>query len=81
VEGTLVFVDVSGFTALTERLAAKGKAGAEEITEVIGTVFGGLLEIASAHGADLIKWGGDAVLLLFREPGSAARATRASALI
>lgn len=81
VEGTLVFVDVSGFTALTDRLAARGKAGAEEIAGVIGTVFGELLGIASSHGADLLKWGGDAVLLLFREPGSAARACRAALLM
>ena len=26
--GTLVFVDISGFTRLTERLASKGKIGA-----------------------------------------------------
>src|SRR4051794_1252163 len=32
-EGTLAFVDISGFTALNERLAQKGKLGAEEVTE------------------------------------------------
>ena len=30
IDGTLVSVDLSGFTALSERLAAKGRAGAEE---------------------------------------------------
>ena len=80
-EGTLLFVDVSGFTALTERLAARGKVGAEEITDVIGTVFGGLLGIATSYGADLLKWGGDAVLLFFPEPASAPRACRAAALM
>jgi predicted ATPase/class 3 adenylate cyclase len=79
--GTLLFVDVSGFTALTERLAARGKAGAEEITDVIGTVFGQLLGIATSYGADLLKWGGDAVLLFFPEPASAPRACRAAALM
>ena len=29
VDGTLAFVDISGFTQLTERLARKGKQGAE----------------------------------------------------
>jgi class 3 adenylate cyclase/tetratricopeptide (TPR) repeat protein len=78
VDGTLLFVDVSGFTALTERLATRGKVGSEEITDVIGSVFGRLLAIASSYGADLLKWGGDAVLLLFADPGSAPRACRAA---
>jgi hypothetical protein len=31
VPGSLAFVDISGFTRLTERLARKGKVGAEEM--------------------------------------------------
>ena len=31
-EGTLLFVDVAGFTALSERLGRTGRAGAEELT-------------------------------------------------
>ena len=30
-EGTLVFVDVSGFTRMSERLSTLGRAGAEEV--------------------------------------------------
>ena len=33
VEGSLAFVDISGFTKLTERLARKGKVGAEEMSD------------------------------------------------
>lgn len=80
-EGTLLFVDVSGFTALTERLAARGKVGAEEITDVIGSVFAEMLGVAARYGADLLKWGGDASLLFFSEPASAARACRAAVLM
>jgi hypothetical protein len=32
-KGTAVFVDISGFTKLSERLARKGREGAEQITE------------------------------------------------
>ena len=77
----MVFVDVSGFTVLTDRLAARGKAGVEEITDVVGKVFGPLLDVAASYGADLLKWGGDAVLLYFAEPDSAARACRAAMLM
>ena len=31
----MVFCDVSGFTALSERLARQGKVGAEELTDVL----------------------------------------------
>ena len=80
-EGTLLFVDVSGFTALTERLAARGKVGAEEIADVIGSVFTEMLGVAAGYGADLLKWGGDASLLFFPGPESASRACRAAVLM
>ena len=78
VEGTLVFVDISGFTQLTERLARKGKVGAEEMSDVLNATFGELLSVAYVDGAGLVKWGGDAVLLLFEGDQHAARATRAA---
>jgi class 3 adenylate cyclase/tetratricopeptide (TPR) repeat protein len=64
-EGTLVFVDISGFTAMSERLAQKGKVGAEEVTEVMNLVFARLLEVAYSGGGGLLKFGGDALLLFF----------------
>lgn len=71
-------MDVSGFTALTERLASKGKAGAEEVSDLVSGCFTELLDIAADHGGDMLKWGGDAALLFYAEPGSAARAGRAA---
>src|SRR4051812_13093014 len=64
VDGTLAMIDISGFTQLTERLAARGRVGAEELTELLNTVFSELLELARRDGAHLVKWSGDAVLLL-----------------
>ena len=52
VDGTLVFADVSGFTALTERLSRHGRIGAEEIVEALNRVFGPMLTIAAARGGD-----------------------------
>ncbi|HJV04875.1 MAG TPA: adenylate/guanylate cyclase domain-containing protein, partial [Actinomycetota bacterium] len=65
VEGTLVLADISGFTALSERLARKGKVGAEEVADTIGACFQRLLGVAYAGGGGLLKFGGDAILLLF----------------
>src|SRR6476469_6798717 len=78
IRGTLAFVDISGFTKLTERLARKGKVGAEEMSDILSATFAGLLTEARADGADLVKWGGDAVLLLFQGADHALRAARSA---
>jgi class 3 adenylate cyclase/tetratricopeptide (TPR) repeat protein len=78
VDGSLAFVDISGFTKLTERLARVGRAGPEELSDILDNTFGALLTAARTDGADLVKWGGDAVLLLFRGDDHAMRAARAS---
>src|SRR6266508_4000935 len=64
-EGTLAFVDISGFTAMSERLSSLGRAGAEEVTAVMNATFARLLEVAYAFGGGLLKFGGDALLLFF----------------
>lgn len=78
IEGSLAFVDISGFTTLTERLAAKGKVGAEEMSDLLNMAFAELLARAYRYGASLVKWGGDAVLLLFEDAEHAALACRAA---
>ena len=65
VECTMVFADVSGFTRLSERLARRGEEGAEHLVDAINTCFTALLAEAYARGGSLIKFGGDAMLLLF----------------
>ena len=77
-EGTLAFVDISGFTAMSERLAQKGKLGAEEVTDVMNLTFSRLLDVAYAVGGGLLKFGGDALLLFFTGENHAARACDAA---
>ena len=84
-DGTLCFVDISGFTSLSERLALQGRIGVEELTEVLNRVFGAMLEIAFTRGGSLLKFGGDALLLMFEGPnhplhGAAAAIEMRSAL-
>ena len=59
---------------MSERLAQKGKVGAEEVTEVMNATFARLLEVAYALGGGLLKFGGDALLLFFTGEEHAARA-------
>jgi class 3 adenylate cyclase/tetratricopeptide (TPR) repeat protein len=82
VDGSMVFVDISGFTKLSEKLAKAGKVGAEQMADAINHCFTELLAVAYEENGSLLKFGGDALLLLF-EGGEAqehvGRAVRAAA--
>jgi hypothetical protein len=41
VPGSLVSVDISGFTSLSERLQVKGRMGAEELILLLSGIFEG----------------------------------------
>jgi len=81
----LLFADISGFTRLTERLAAKGPVGAEELTTALNDYFGEQIRIVGDYGGDVLKFAGDALVAVFedRKPGAdlrdaASRAVAAS---
>ena len=78
VDGTVAFIDISGFTAMSEKLSSQGRAGAEEVTEVMNATFAALLAVAYGQGGGLLKFGGDALLLLYEGEDHAARAARAA---
>jgi class 3 adenylate cyclase/tetratricopeptide (TPR) repeat protein len=81
VDGSVVFVDISGFTKLSEKLAKLGRVGAEEMADAINACFTDLLRVAYAEDGGLLKFGGDALLLLFsgvEQQEAAARAARAA---
>jgi class 3 adenylate cyclase len=59
-----LFADISGFTALTERLVQTGPAGVEELTDLLNDCFGQLVQLAVDHGG-VVKFAGDALLALW----------------
>ena len=78
IDGTLLSADISGFTALSERLAALGREGAEELTDILNDCFEPMIEAVHVRFGDILKFGGDALLVLFSGPDHAARACRAA---
>jgi len=80
-DGTLLFVDVAGFTALSERLSRRGRAGAEELTDLLDSAFARLLSAAYEDGGSLLSFGGDALLLFFHGPDHQRRAAHAAGVI
>jgi class 3 adenylate cyclase/tetratricopeptide (TPR) repeat protein len=78
VDGTMVMADLSGFTALSERLARAGDEGAERLVAIINSFFDRMLKTAGRYGGDTLTFGGDAILLLFDGPDHATRAAVAA---
>ena len=78
VDGTMVMADLSGFTALSEKLAGLGDEGAERLTSIIDSFFERMLKTAAYHGGDTLTFGGDAILLLFDGLEHATRAVVAA---
>jgi class 3 adenylate cyclase/tetratricopeptide (TPR) repeat protein len=72
-----MFCDISGFTAMSERLAEIGKEGAELMAGVLNRFFDRMLAIADEWGGVQMKFGGDAMLLYFSDQGHADRAAAA----
>jgi class 3 adenylate cyclase/tetratricopeptide (TPR) repeat protein len=63
----ILFADITGFTALTERLAQRGPVGAEQVSALLNDYFGQLIDLVYAHGGDVVKFAGDALLALWPE--------------
>lgn len=76
-DGSLLFTDVSGSTALAERLTVLGREGIEIVTQTLNDFFATMIQVIQAAGGDLLTFGGDALLVLFTGPRHAHVATRA----
>jgi len=64
-DGTFIFADVSGFTAMSEWLAGRGQGGAENLTLIMNAYFADMLDILSKSDAQVLKFAGDALLAFF----------------
>ncbi len=80
IDATLLSVDLSGFTRLGERLAAHGRLGPEVVQDLMNRLFDGLVGIALEHGGDVLKFRGDALLILFEERHPSAALAAATAM-
>ncbi len=64
-QAALLLADISGFTALTERLAGRGPEGAEELTTLLNAYFSRMIDLLSAEGGEVVQFSGDALLATF----------------
>lgn len=68
IRAVVAFLDVSGFTPMTEKLSERGPEGAEVICAILSEYFTLLMELLCAYGGDVNKFAGDALLVSFRLP-------------
>jgi class 3 adenylate cyclase len=57
--GSLLFADITGFTELSERLSRQGKAGTEELTDLLNSYFDRLLGIVREHSGVVLEFAGN----------------------
>jgi class 3 adenylate cyclase/tetratricopeptide (TPR) repeat protein len=73
IEGSFIFADVTGFTALTELLSRQQhNRGLETMNQIMNRLFSTVLDPLLASGGDLLFFVGDAVLIYFPKQADAA---------
>jgi class 3 adenylate cyclase/tetratricopeptide (TPR) repeat protein len=75
----VLFGDIAGFTKLGEKLAAQGNRGAEELSRVLEAYLGRLVSIVALHGGEIVRFAGDAPIVLWSGDDSLEAATRRAA--
>ena len=67
--GAALFVDVSGFTPLSETLAQQlgPKRGAEELTRILNQVYGALIHVVHQYHGAVVGFSGDAITCYFEQ--------------
>ncbi|XP_044905386.1 adenylate cyclase type 10 isoform X3 [Felis catus] len=67
-DGVLMFVDISGFTAMTEKFstAMYMDRGAEQLVELLNHYISAIVEKVLIFGGDILKFAGDALLALWK---------------
>ncbi len=78
--GTALFADISGFTALAERLAAElgPERGAEELNAQVNYTFVGLIDAVDRYHGSVLHFSGDGLTAWFTGENHALRAATAS---
>ena len=66
-EACTMFVDISGFTALTQQLMAYGKEGAEILSWSINNTFSPAIHAIYSHGGFVSSFAGDAFTAIFED--------------
>jgi class 3 adenylate cyclase len=62
VAAAVLFVDVSGFTPLAERLGEQGVVGAEHLSRALNAYFAPAIDVIAEDGGQVVDFAGDALI-------------------
>ena len=65
ISAVVLFVDITDFTALAERLSTDEIDGSEDIANLLNDCFSRLISIIHSHGGEVTKFAGDALIALW----------------
>lgn len=63
--GSILLIDVSGFTSLTERFAAQGANGSERLSGILKQYFAEIVTVVTDCGGDILIFAGDSALAMW----------------
>ncbi|MCK4667984.1 tetratricopeptide repeat protein [Candidatus Dependentiae bacterium] len=66
-KSTVMFIDIVGFTDMTQRLIVHEKEGIEVLTDILNDIFGGLINLIYNHNGWIGKFEGDAFTVFFND--------------
>ena len=64
-EAAILYIDLSGFTPLTETLMKEGTVGAEQLSLILNDIFGLMVKVVYRRGGFIPYFAGDAITALF----------------
>jgi class 3 adenylate cyclase/predicted ATPase len=62
-----LFMDISGFTAMTSALMKHGKKGAEQLSIILKNIFGKAVDSIYSNGGFVTTFAGDAATIIFQD--------------
>ncbi len=65
IKAVALFMDISGFTAMTESFMQHGKVGAEELAQIINTIFDPIIRAIYERGGFVTGFAGDALTAVY----------------
>lgn len=62
----MIFFKFTGFTDLSQKYNKRSQGGASKLSYVLNTYIGNMIQEILSHGGDILKFSGDAFLVIFK---------------